>query len=65
MAWTEADRDALREAIALGASKVRYADGREVTFRSLDDMRSILEQIEAELAGIRPSRTSVIAHERW
>lgn len=65
MAWTEADRDALREAIVLGASKVRYADGREATYRSLEEMRSILRQIEEELAGRRDERTSVVAHLRW
>jgi hypothetical protein len=58
MAYTEAQRDALKEALALGATKVRYRD-REVTYRSLDEMKELLRDIERELeaqAGRCPPR---------
>ena len=48
MAYTEAQRDALKEAIALGATRVRYRD-REVQYRSLAEMREILRAMNAEL----------------
>ena len=38
MAWTQVDVDKLKAAIAQGATKVKFAD-REVTYRSLDEMR--------------------------
>lgn len=64
MAFTTADADTLRAAIATGALKVRYADGREVTYRSLSEMRDIMRMIQADVqsdaAGIR-CRTSVAA----
>ena len=49
MAYTEAQRDALRDAIAIGATKVRYRD-REVNYRSLSEMRDLLREIERDLA---------------
>lgn len=49
MAWTVEDLDTINEAIATGASKVRFADGREVTYRSLADMRSVRDEIAASL----------------
>ncbi|WP_128291996.1 phage head-tail joining protein [Afifella aestuarii] len=41
---------ALKEALASGASRVRYAD-REVQYRSLAEVRSILKDLEAERDG--------------
>jgi NifB/MoaA-like Fe-S oxidoreductase len=59
MAYTEAQRTALKEAIALGATKVRYRD-REVTYRNLEEMKEILRDMDRELATLageeRPSR---------
>lgn len=49
MAWTQSDLDTLKAAYALGARKVRYADGREVEYRSLADMKAIMDDIAAEL----------------
>lgn len=49
MAWTQADADALKAAIAKGESRVTFAD-RSVEYRSLADMREALALIEAELA---------------
>lgn len=38
MAFTSADLDALDRAIASGTLRVRFSDGREVTYQSLDAM---------------------------
>lgn len=51
MAWTEADRDALKAAIARGVKKLRMSNGEEVEYQSLAEMRSALSLIEAELLG--------------
>lgn len=48
MAWTQTDVDKLKAAIAQGATKVKFAD-REVTYRSLDEMRETLRMIQAEV----------------
>lgn len=53
MPWTQEDLDAINEAIASGASKVRFADNREVTYRSIADMRSIRDEI-AQTLGLTP-----------
>lgn len=50
MAYTQQQADALREAIAEGVTTLS-SDGRTVTYRSLADMRSLLQEIEAALAG--------------
>lgn len=50
MAWTQTDIDKLKVAIAQGATKVKFAD-REVTYRSLDEMRETLRIIQAEVDG--------------
>ena len=46
--YTEAQRDALREAIASGVLRVSY-DGRTVEYRSLADLRAALRDVEAAL----------------
>lgn len=48
MAWTQTDIDKLKAAIAQGATKVKFAD-REVTYRSLDEMRETLRILQAEV----------------
>lgn len=64
MAYVQTDLDALEQAIAGGALKVRYADGREVQYRSLAEMRSIRDEIRRELGVARPSRVFVVEHRR-
>jgi hypothetical protein len=66
MAWTQADLAAINEAIALGARKVRFADNREVEYRSLADMRSIRDEIAAFL-GLKPEplRTTYASFDRF
>lgn len=49
MNWTQDDLTAIRKAIKSGASKVRHSDGREVTYRSLDELYRVEADIKAEL----------------
>ncbi|GJE27957.1 hypothetical protein LKMONMHP_2819 [Methylobacterium organophilum] len=56
MPWSQSDIETLKMAIATGTSRVRFADGREVFYRSLADMRSTLEQITREVLGPSASR---------
>ena len=48
MAWVEADRDAIKAAIASGELDVQYND-RRVRYRSIDELRSALAMISNEL----------------
>jgi hypothetical protein len=54
MAWTQADVDALKDAIAKGAvlKRMVFAD-QEYEFRSLADMRSLLSAMQGEANGGR------------
>ncbi len=49
MAYTQTDVDNLERAIAMGELKVKLAD-REVTYRSLDDLKAALAFVEARIA---------------
>jgi hypothetical protein len=64
MAYQQSDLTALEAAIALGAIKVRYADGREVTYRSLADMRSLANEMRRQLGMIDDTPRSFIAEHR-
>lgn len=57
MAWTQTQLDALNEALALGVTEVRYADGKTVKYRSIDEMLNIKAQMEGEL-GLTAARTT-------
>lgn len=62
MAFSQADIDQLRAAIATGALQVRYADGSMVTYRSLREMQDTLRMMQADVspaAGCTPSRSFV------
>ena len=48
MAYSQADLDAIKAAIASGSVKVKYAD-REVQYQSLTDLLKIKGLIEREL----------------
>ena len=67
MSWTQKDLDDLDAAIATGAMRVRYADGRETVFRNLADMTTTRNRIAAEL-GVTPSPTAsrvmILEHRR-
>ena len=46
--FTMEDVAALKRAIATGVMKVRYADGREVTYRSQAELERALQMVERE-----------------
>ncbi len=50
MAYTQADLATLRAAIGSGVLKVRYADGREITYQSGADMLKAEQRIMDALA---------------
>lgn len=50
MAWTADQISKLEAAIATGALTVRYAD-RQVTYRSLDEMQRLLQDMRDEVNG--------------
>ena len=50
--WTQAEIDALREALKTGARKVKYED-REVEYQSLREIQRVIEQAERE-CGLAP-----------
>lgn len=58
MAYTQADADRLRQAIASGATRLRM-NNEEVQYRSLAEMKSTLADIEASLEGRSRSAITV------
>lgn len=50
MAFTEAQKARLEKVIATGAQRVQYAD-RTVTYRSLAELKEILEDVEGVVDG--------------
>lgn len=59
MAYTQTQADALRVAIASGVLTVRHGDV-STTYRSLDEMKIILADMEEALAGGRVRRTIAV-----
>lgn len=51
MAYSREDIAKLEAAMATGAMKVRFADNREVFYRSLAEMRSQLATMKREVLG--------------
>jgi hypothetical protein len=51
MAYSQSDSDNLKAAIAQGALRVRFGD-RDVTYRSLDEMRQTLTLMQTEVNGV-------------
>ena len=51
MAFTLADADTLRRAIASGARTLKL-NGEEVTYGSLAELKAALSMVEGELAGV-------------
>lgn len=68
MAWTQTDIDELRKAIALGAKEVEFGAGpdrRRTVFRTLEEMRSLLSEMEAAVHPAKAApRVSFIEHHR-
>jgi len=48
MAWTSAQLAALEDAIAQGATKVKYGD-KEISYRSIEEMLRVRDKIRKEL----------------
>jgi hypothetical protein len=63
MAYTQTQIDALRNAIAIGATKVRQ-NGEEVTYRSLAEMKAILADMEASVASTARPKIGVVQYVR-
>lgn len=57
--YTQTDIDNLRSAIATGAKRVRIK-GEETEFRSLSEMRSILQEMIAEVQGKKSSTFRIV-----
>lgn len=51
MAWSQSDLDAINQALALGAKRVRFQT-HETEYQSVDDMLRVRDLIKAEVEGI-------------
>lgn len=60
--WTQADLTRIERAIRSGALRVTYGDGKSVTYRSLEDLFAIREQIRAALGIDAGPKRRVAAH---
>jgi len=56
---TQADIDALEAALANATLKVRFADGREVTYRSAADLTQALSVLRPSVASVPFNRTTL------
>ncbi|NMG46745.1 hypothetical protein GO613_01300 [Azoarcus communis] len=54
MALSQADIDALNEAIALGERMVRFSDGRQVEYRSVPELIQARDDLQRQLARKNP-----------
>lgn len=61
MAFSQSDIDKLKAAIGTGALRVRYADGRDVTFRSLAEMRETLRMMQDDVTSGGTGSRSFVA----
>jgi hypothetical protein len=51
--FTQSDLDAINAAIASGELTVRSSDGKQVTYRSMDELLKARQTIEGDLAANR------------
>ena len=61
--YTQLQLDKLTEAIALGATTVKYGD-KEITYRSLSEMKRIKQEMEAELGTNTTTRRKFAEYDR-
>lgn len=61
---TQADLDALEAALARGESRVRFADGREVTYRSVGELREALAILSVRVTSAPMMRTTTTSFAR-
>jgi hypothetical protein len=65
MAYTTDDLEQIRSAKLTGAKRVKFADGRETEFRSLDELDRIEREIVDALNPSTPrSFSTVVSHSR-
>lgn len=60
MAFTQGDLDRIDKAIASGTAKVRYADGSEITYRTMDELRAARRHVEGQLVTPRTCVQQVV-----
>lgn len=61
MSWTQADVDALKQAIASGAQSVTSSDGKSVTYRPQDELMKLLTSMQDEVSASRRQPASFLA----
>jgi hypothetical protein len=59
LAYTQAQLTTLKESLSRGVKRLKM-DGEEIEFASLSEMRRLVSDIEAELAGKRTNAMTVI-----
>ncbi|GLK71703.1 hypothetical protein KHC23_13010 [Ancylobacter dichloromethanicus] len=67
MAFTQADVDKLKKAMATGVKSLTYSDGKKAEYHSLSEMTAWLRQMEAEVAkasGVRAPRSVLLEQSR-
>jgi hypothetical protein len=64
MAWTTADLATVEAALATGALRVRYADGREVTYQSATELLKVRATIAGVVSTSRPPRSTLVRFDR-
>lgn len=67
MAFTQADVDKLKKAMATGVKSLTYSDGKKAEYHSLSEMTEWLRHMEAEVAkasGVRAPRSVLLEQSR-
>lgn len=59
MAYSQAQLDALRAAVAQGVLEAQLPDGSRVRYRSQNDLLAMIAKIEQELS-VNPAHTNVV-----
>lgn len=67
MAFTATDLAAIETAIATGAMRVKFADGREVTYQTADELLRVRSAMMSDInasSATPPQRMSRVVHVR-
>ena len=56
--------DDLKRAKYSGTTRVRFADGREVQYNNMAEIRSAISDLEQEINGTQPSSFTLARHSR-
>lgn len=59
MAYTQQDLDNIEKAIANGVLSVRHSDGKQVTYRSMDELKEVRALIKKSLNQTKRRKTFV------